>query len=111
MTNRTASLNHVTQSDAAYEAGHFEPLPSTLDTIAAIRAQNEVWRIEAERAEIRAALDVAKAEMQGERMERFEDSHYSVSWFLESTNLVDLALAQAHRCAAVALSHQIVAHL
>lgn len=109
--NRTASTNHETQSDAAYEAGHIEPLPSTLDTIAAIRKQNEVWRIEAEREAIRAALDAAKAEMQTERMERLEDSYCSISWFLESTNLVDLALAQAHRCAAVALSRQIVAHL
>lgn len=40
--NRTASLtHHETQSDAAYEAGHFDPLPTTLDTIAVIRKQNE----------------------------------------------------------------------
>ena len=64
-----------------------------------------------ERAEIRAALNEVKARMLESRMERFQDSHFSISWFLDSTNLVDLALAQAHHFAAVALARQIAAHL
>lgn len=43
MTNRTASTNRETLSDAQYEAGRIDaPLPETLDRLAQIRKDNKI---------------------------------------------------------------------
>lgn len=69
MTNRTASLTHnETQSDAAYEAGHFEPLPSTIATIDLIKRQNAALRTA--QARLGRLLDYAERRALFERVER-----------------------------------------
>lgn len=66
--NRTASLNHETQSDKAHEAGHIDPLPSTIATIDLIKRQNTALRT----AQARAGrlLDYAERRALFERVER-----------------------------------------
>lgn len=43
-----------------------------------------------------AALDNAKASLNAARLDRIEQSNFSIAWFLDSDNLVDLELAKAH---------------
>lgn len=140
MTNRTASTNHETLSDAQYDAGRIDnPLPETLDRLAQIRKDNEIIAARCRllgvdvrfytrnfrkvgglmTTEERALLDDAKASLFASRMERLDQlsglswSSFQIANTYSSGDNCETWKNQgwAYGVAAVILSRQIVAHL